>query len=106
MRMMPPLPAEPTPVEPAADTTALRHVHAALLFRAARHAAFPGADPLEAALELNEGIAEYTGIRVAYDNAALTDRVAALTEAGEKRTGSRDYPPFRDLIRPAPGRGR
>lgn len=37
----------------------------ALLFRAHRHALYPGADTLEAALELNEGLAEYTGLRYA-----------------------------------------
>lgn len=37
----------------------------ALLFAAARHRQFPGTDTLEAMLELNEGLAEYTGIVVA-----------------------------------------
>jgi hypothetical protein len=39
-------------------------LHDALLFRARRHALFPGAANAERALELNEGLAEYTGIRL------------------------------------------
>jgi hypothetical protein len=41
------------------------HLSDAMLFRAQRHALFPGADTLEAALELHEGLAEYTGIMLA-----------------------------------------
>jgi hypothetical protein len=37
----------------------------ALHFRAHRHGLFPGADTLEGKLELNEGLAEYTGVRYA-----------------------------------------
>jgi hypothetical protein len=37
----------------------------AVLFRAHRHGLYPGADTLEAALELNEGLAEYSGVRFA-----------------------------------------
>jgi hypothetical protein len=36
----------------------------AVLFRAERYRLFPGADGQEQALELNEGLAEYTGVRV------------------------------------------
>ncbi|HEY6369322.1 MAG TPA: hypothetical protein VIX37_01975 [Candidatus Sulfotelmatobacter sp.] len=36
----------------------------AVLFRAERYRLFPGADMQEQALELNEGLAEYTGVRV------------------------------------------
>jgi len=36
----------------------------AVLFRAERYRLFPGADVQEQALELNEGLAEYTGVRV------------------------------------------
>ena len=50
----------------------------ALLFRAARYDAFPGADTLEAALELAEGMAEYTGVRVAGEYLGGTDSVAAV----------------------------
>lgn len=46
----------------AAADSALRD---AMLFRVARHARYPGADTLEAALEIQEGIAEYTGTVVA-----------------------------------------
>jgi hypothetical protein len=40
------------------------HVTNVLAFRRARHAAFGNAAPDEAALEINEGIAEYTGVRL------------------------------------------
>ncbi len=51
---------------PAAGAAAARrHAEAALLFRAARRAAFPGSDSLEATLEVQEGLAEYTGARLA-----------------------------------------
>lgn len=36
----------------------------AVLFRAERYRLFPGADAQEQALEVNEGLAEYTGVRV------------------------------------------
>jgi hypothetical protein len=58
----------------------------ALTFRAARHRRFPGADTIEAALELNEGLASYTGAKVALrftgDSVA---RVARDVAAGERR---------------------
>jgi hypothetical protein len=41
----------------------------ALAFRAARLAAFPGADAEERALDRGEGLAEYTGVRLAAANA-------------------------------------
>src|SRR5690606_12154716 len=46
----------------AAADSALRD---AMPFRVARHARYPGADTLETALEIQEGIAEYTGTVVA-----------------------------------------
>jgi len=55
----------------------------ALLFRARRHAGFPGAADSEAALELNEGLAEYTGMRLGL---AADARVAAARRALEART--------------------
>lgn len=41
------------------------HTSDALLFRAQRHALYPAADSLEPALEMQEGLAEYTGDRLA-----------------------------------------
>ena len=41
------------------------HTQAALIFRARRHQLYPAADSLEAALEMQEGLAEYTGERLA-----------------------------------------
>jgi hypothetical protein len=44
---------------------ARRHAADAALFRARRYARYPNADTLEAALEMHEGLAEYTGERLA-----------------------------------------
>lgn len=58
----------------AARSRALRD---ALLFRRRRQARFSGADSTERQLEMNEGLAEYTGVAVAApDSAALHDLVA------------------------------
>ncbi|MEM7307309.1 MAG: hypothetical protein AAF682_11595 [Planctomycetota bacterium] len=52
-------------------------VHDALLFRAARHRLVPAAGPAEDALELHEGLAEYTGLRLAgYSAQARRERAA------------------------------
>ena len=45
--------------------TARRHAQAALLFRAQRRSIYPGSDSLEATLEIQEGLPEYTGPRLA-----------------------------------------
>ncbi len=58
----------------------------ALLFRAERRASFPGADTLEAQLERQEGLAEYTGDRMALDaTRAPLSRVASDVRATERR---------------------
>ena len=45
--------------------TALHHAESALLFRALRRSLYPGSDSLEATLEIQEGLPEYTGQRLA-----------------------------------------
>lgn len=45
--------------------TALHHIESALLFRAKRRSLYPSSDSLEATLEIQEGLAEYTGQRLA-----------------------------------------
>jgi hypothetical protein len=45
------------------SATRRRAIADALLFRRQRHALFPGSAAKENALELNEGVAEYTGVR-------------------------------------------
>jgi hypothetical protein len=45
--------------------SARHHVESALLFRAQRRSLYPGSDSLEATLEIQEGLAEYTGQRLA-----------------------------------------
>jgi hypothetical protein len=44
---------------------ARHHVESALLFRAQRRSLYPGSDSLEATLEIQEGLPEYTGQRLA-----------------------------------------
>lgn len=53
-------------LESLADKTAARHhVESALMFRAERRSLYPGSDSLEATLEIQEGLAEYTGQHLA-----------------------------------------
>jgi hypothetical protein len=53
-------------LESLPDQNAARHhAESALLFRAERRALYPGSDSLEATLEIQEGLAEYTGQRLA-----------------------------------------
>lgn len=47
------------------DRAARRHVESALVFRAYRRSIYPGSDSLEATLEIQEGLAEYTGQHLA-----------------------------------------
>jgi hypothetical protein len=48
------------------DKTAARpHIESALIFRAERRALYPGSDSTEATLEIQEGLPEYTGQRLA-----------------------------------------
>jgi hypothetical protein len=50
----------------APDQKAVRHhAESALLFRAERRSLYPGSDSLEETLEIQEGLAEYTGQRLA-----------------------------------------
>jgi hypothetical protein len=69
----------------APDATARLHVRNAVQFRAHRHSLFPGADTLEAALELHEGLAEYTGYRLAGSVDEAAARAAAALPAFERR---------------------
>jgi hypothetical protein len=69
----------------APDAAARLHVRNAMQFRAHRHSLFPGADTLEAALELHEGLAEYTGYRLAGSANEATARAAAALPAFERR---------------------
>jgi hypothetical protein len=59
-----------------------RAVADALAFRAARRAAFPGATAEERALELNEGLAEYTGVALASTTPEARAAVARATIDG------------------------
>jgi len=63
--------------------TARHHAESAVLFRAERRILYPGSDSLEATLEIQEGLAEYTGQRLAMQ----------LTGEGPARVGKyvRDY---------------
>lgn len=65
--------------------SARRFAKDALYFRATRRTGVPGADTLESQLELNEGLAEYTGVRVALDAMKLPDSRAADGVRGGER---------------------
>jgi hypothetical protein len=53
-------------LESLPDQSAARHhAESALIFRAERRSIYPGSDSLEATLEIQEGLAEYTGQRLA-----------------------------------------
>ncbi len=63
-----------------------RAITDALLFRAWRHKVFPGAAEREVALEMNEGLAEYTGERLANPlPAEMRDAALAALRGGPKR---------------------
>ena len=47
------------------SVTARHHAQSALIFRAQRRSIYPGSDSLEATLEIQEGLPEYTGQRLA-----------------------------------------
>jgi hypothetical protein len=47
------------------QNAARRHAESALIFRAERRSLYPGSDSLEATLEIQEGLPEYTGQRLA-----------------------------------------
>jgi hypothetical protein len=51
-------------LQASTDEERIKAAADAVLFRAERYRLFPGADAQEQALELNEGLAEYTGVRV------------------------------------------
>jgi hypothetical protein len=64
--------------------SARRHAESALLFRAQRRALYPGSDSLEATLEIQEGLAEYTGQKLAMLlTGEGTDRVAKYVRGYE-----------------------
>lgn len=59
----------------------------ALAFRARRRALFPAAAAEERALELNEGLAEYTGLKLSgLPERVLADRAAVALESRERQT--------------------
>ena len=61
----------------ARDERAREHTEAALTFRARRHQLYPTADSLESSLEMQEGLAEYTGERLAMSlTQSTTARIA------------------------------
>jgi hypothetical protein len=66
------------------DSSARAAAKDALLFRAARHRLNPGAESMESALEIQEGLAEYTGTVVALGSTGESqDRVARAVEDSE-----------------------
>ncbi len=64
----------------------------ALRFRRERHSRFPEGARAERALELNEGLAEYTGIRLSGWPASIwADRAAVRLESEEREPGVRTF---------------
>ena len=72
----------------ASPEARVRAAEDALLFRAQRRALFPGAAAEEAALERNEGLAEYTGLALCGLPAAGVFERAAARLLGEERSES------------------
>ncbi len=65
-----------------------RWIEDALLFRAYRRSLFPDAAAQESALERNEGLAEYTGVRLSgWPEWVLADRAAVKLEQEENASG-------------------
>jgi hypothetical protein len=71
----------------ASGSASRPHIEDALLFRRCRYALFPGAEQREAALELREGVPEYTGAVIALKETGETvERVARQVESFEDNT--------------------
>ena len=69
------------------DAEARRHAADAMLFRAMRRSLYPGADSTEALLEIQEGLAEYTGQRLAMQlTGAGPERVAQYLQEFDRNT--------------------
>ena len=70
----------------ASGAAARQATEDALLFRQQRNRLYPGSDTLENSLEIQEGLAEYTGTRLALDATGLpAARVAEATTDFERR---------------------
>ncbi len=65
----------------------------ALVFRAYRRSLFPSAAAQERSLELNEGLAEYTGVRLSTksDREAIDDAVTVLRQGTRRETFVRSF---------------
>ncbi len=75
----------------ATGAAARPYVEDAVAFRAQRYALFPGADALEAALELHEGLAEYTGTVLALGLVGEGDGLSRVVERVKAGEGERTY---------------
>ena len=65
-----------------------RHAANALLFRAYRRSLFPGSDSLETSLEMQEGLPEYNGERLALQMTGLTPSRVARAVAMREHLGT------------------
>lgn len=65
-----------------------RHAADALLFRAYRRSLFPGSDSLENSLEMQEGLPEYNGERLAMQLTGLTPSRVARAVTGREHLGT------------------
>jgi len=72
----------------ADSAAARRHTENAMLFRARRRVAYPGSDLTEASLEMQEGLPEYTGHRLAMLVTGETQARVAEHVAGYEKAAS------------------
>lgn len=77
----------------ASGSARSRAIQDALAFRAARHAEFAGSAENERLLEMNEGLAQYTGTVASCDStaAAVADAIEQLKQAAENQTFVRTF---------------
>lgn len=68
-----------------------RAIADALLFRAHRRSLFPKAKADERALEMNEGLAEYTGVKLASGSEAAAEAIRKLEEGGRVESLVRSF---------------
>ena len=75
-------------------TARLAALRDAMAFRAARRSEFPSAAERERAMEINEGLAQYTGTRLAVTSpeAAIADAIEQLALAEKAQTIIRSFP--------------
>ncbi len=75
----------------AGDESRRQHVQDALLFRATRRSLFPAAAEEERAMEMHEGLAEYTGVKAGAGSEAAREAQDRLSAATQRETFVRSF---------------